>query len=102
MNFVLVRAELRRMGRKNLLKMLMSQKESKCLLDGICSLHFEYKGYTFCLSEILGEGCESEKLEKMEKERCEREEAQTSQENLDIPLFDCMRRSSYNSIREEK
>ncbi len=102
MNFVLVRAELRRMGRKNLFKMLMSQKESKCLLDGFCSLHFDYKGYTFCLSEILGEGCESEKLEKMEKEMCEREEAQTSQEDLEVPLFDCMKRSSYNSIREEK
>ncbi len=102
MNFRLVRAELRRMGRKNLFKMLMGQKESKCLLDGVCSLHFEYKGYTFCLSEVLGEGCESEKLKKLEKEACEREEAKASQENLDAPLFDCARRSSYNFIREEK
>jgi len=42
------------MGRKNLFNMLMSQKESKCLLNGLCSFHFDYKGYTFCLSEILG------------------------------------------------
>jgi hypothetical protein len=100
MNFRLVKAELRRMGRKNLFKMLMSQKESKCLLDGLCSLHFEYKGYTFCLSEVLGEGCESEKLKKLEKEACEREEAEASRENIDAPLFDCVKGPSYNSIRE--
>jgi|GEM_PF-489060 hypothetical protein len=96
MNFHLVRLELRRIGRKNLFKMLMSQKESTCVLSGLCSFHFDYKGYTFCLSEILGEGCESERLKKLEKEACEREEARASQENVDFPLFDCLRRSSYN------
>ncbi len=101
MNFIFVRAELRRMGRKNLFKMLMSQKESKCLLDGLCSFHFDYKGYTFCLSEILGEGCESEKLRKLEQEACEREEAQASRENVDAPLFDCVKGSSYNLIGKE-
>jgi hypothetical protein len=101
MNFRSVRAELRKMGRKNLFKMLMSQKESKCLLNGLCSLHFDYNGYTFCLSEILGEGCESERLKKLEKEACEREEAQASPENIDAPLFDCMERPSYNFIRED-
>ena len=90
MNFRSVRTELRKMARKNLLNMLMNQKESKCLLNGLCSLHFDYKGYTFCLSEILGEGCESERLKKLEKEACEREEAQAPRENTDAPLFDCM------------
>ena len=101
MKFRLVKAELRRMGRKNLFKMLMSQKESKCLLDGLCSLHFQYKGYTFCLSEVLGEGCESEKLKKLEKEASEREEAQASQENTDVPLFECTKGPSYNFIEEK-
>jgi hypothetical protein len=96
MNFHSVRAEVRRMGRKNLFKMLMSQKESRCLLNGLCSFHFAYKGYTFCLSEVLGEGCESEKLKKLEKEICEPEEAGVSRENIEVPLFDCMKRSSYN------
>jgi hypothetical protein len=89
------------MGRKSLFKMLMSQKESKCLLNGLCSLHFDYKGYTFCLSEILGEGCESERLKKLEKEACEREEARPSQENVEAPLFDGMKSSSHNLIKEE-
>ncbi len=101
MNFILVRAELRRMGRKNLLKMLMSQKESKCILNGLCSFHFGYKGYTFCLSEVLGEGCESEKQKKLEKEACDPEEAEASRENFEIPLFDCIRRSSYNLDERE-
>jgi len=101
MNFHLVRLELRRMGRKNLFKMLMSQKESSCLLSGLCSFHFGHKGYTFCLSEVLGEGCESERLKKLEKETCEREEGQAFQENVELPLFDCMRSSSYNLIMEE-
>ncbi len=101
MNFILVRAELLRMGRKNLLKMLMSQKESKCILNGLCSFHFEFKGYTFCLSEVLGEGCESEKQKKLEKEACDREEAEASRQNFEIPLFDCIRRSSYNLDERE-
>ena len=101
MNFFLVRAELRRMGRKKLFKMLMSQKESKCILSGLCSFHFEYKGYTFCLSEVLGEGCELERLKRLEKEICEREEAEAFREKVEIPLFDCIERSSYNLIRKE-
>ena len=101
MNFRLVRSELRKMGRKNLFKMLMSQKESRCILNGLCSFHFEYKGYTFCLSEVLGEGCEPQRLEKLEKETCEREEGQSHRENVEVPLFDCSRRASYNLIRVE-
>jgi len=81
--------------------MLMSQKESKCLLNGLCSLHFDYKGYTFCLSEILGEGCESERLKKLEKEACEREESQLPQENVGESLFDDMVTSSYNLVKRE-
>jgi len=81
--------------------MLMSQKKSKCVLNGLCSLHFDYKGYTFCLSEILGEGCESERLKKLEKEACERIEAQLPQENVEAPLFDGTVTSSYNLIKEE-
>jgi hypothetical protein len=59
MDFHLVRTEVCRLGKKNLFKMLMGQKEYKCLLNGLCSLRFNYKGYPFCISEVLGEGCES-------------------------------------------
>lgn len=82
--------------------MLMSKKETKCLLNGLCSYHFDYKGYTFCLSELLGEGCESEKLRKLEKEASEREDAQVPPENKEAPLFDRMRDSFYNLIKGKK
>jgi hypothetical protein len=51
--------------------MLMDQKKSKCRLYGFCSFHLTYKGYTFCLSEVLGKGCEVQQLEKIEKESCQ-------------------------------
>ena len=101
MNFHSVRLELRKLGRKKLLKILMNQKESKCLMNGFCSLLFKYKGYTFCLSEVLGQGCEIENLKKLEKEICKSEEGSSFEENGKVPLFDCIGRSSYNLIRLE-
>jgi len=91
MDFHLVRAEVRRLGKKNLFRVLMDQKESKCLLRGLCSFYFEYKGFTFCISEVLGEGCEFQRLKKMEQEACEAKEGLTltSEEEGEIPLFDC-------------
>ena len=88
MNFHLVKIELRRLGKKNLFNMLMSQKESRCLLHGLCSFRFEYKGYTFCISEVLGEGCESQRLKKLEREASEAKEELISKKNVEAPLFD--------------
>ena len=96
MNFHLVRIEVRRLGKKNLFKTLMDQKESKCLLKGLCSYHFEYKGYTFCISEVLGEGCEFQRLKKLEQEAYETREEPISQEKGQVPLFDSKKGLSYN------
>jgi hypothetical protein len=96
MDFHLVRTEVRRLGKKNLFKMLMGQKESKCLLNGLCSLRFNYKGYPFCISEVLGEGCESQRLKNLEQEACEARGEPISQEKVEVLLFDCMEGSSYN------
>ncbi len=96
MDFHSVRTEVRRLGKKNLLNMLMGQKESKCLLSGLCSYHFKYNGYTFCLSEVLGEGCESHRLKKLEQEVCEEEEGLVSGEEVAVPLFDWTKGPSYN------
>ena len=101
MSFHSVRLELCRLGNKNLFKILMNQKESKCLLYGFCSLLFKYQGYTFCLSEVLGQGCEIEKLKKLEKEICKAEEDLPSEEKAEIPLFDCTKSSSYDLIKRE-
>jgi len=56
------RAELRRLGRVTLLKMAFSQREKHCVLRGLCPFYIDYKGYGFCVSEILGEGCQEEKF----------------------------------------
>ena len=101
MNFRSVRSELRRLESKKLFKILMNQKESTCLLNGFCSLLFKYKGYTFCLSEVLGRGCEIDNLKKLENEICKREERPPSEEKAEVSLFDCIGKSSYNLIRAE-
>jgi len=94
MDFHSVRREVCRLGKKNLFEMLMRQKESRCLMHGLCSFRFEYKGYTFCISELLGKGCELEKLKKLEQQACESEEG--PQEKVEVPLFDSKDDASYN------
>ncbi len=101
MNFRSVRSELLKLGNKRLFKLLMTQKESKCLLNGFCSLLFKYKGYAFCLSEVFGRGCEIENLKKLENETCQAEEDPSPEEKLEASLFDCLGRPSYNLIRIE-
>jgi len=96
MDFHSVRTELGRLGKKNLFNLLMNQKESRFLLNGLCSLRFNYKGYPFCISEVLGKGCESQKLKKLNQEDSEAREEPVSQENAEVPLFDWMNGSSYN------
>jgi hypothetical protein len=68
------REKLRKLKSKKLFETAMSQRKSRCILDGYCSLHFRYEGYTFCLSEVLGKGCEVQELEKLDKEICQSDE----------------------------
>jgi len=69
-----VRAELRRMAKANLLKMAFRQKEKKCVLGGACPFLLEYQCILFCVSEILGQGCQIEKLRVLSDEIDENEE----------------------------
>jgi hypothetical protein len=56
------RNELRRMSRRYLLRSASAQRISKCLIGGrACCLHLHYQGFNFCISEIMGEGCQVEK-----------------------------------------
>jgi hypothetical protein len=50
------------MAKANLLKMAFCQKEKKCLLGGVCPFLLEYQCILFCVSEILEQGCQIEKL----------------------------------------
>ena len=59
------RTELTRMAKANLLKMALCQKEKNCVLGGICPFLLEYQDILFCVSEILGRGCQIEKLRQL-------------------------------------
>lgn len=53
--------ELRKMKKGDLLKMAINQKEKKCVLGGVCRFLVEYRRILFCVSEILGRGCQVER-----------------------------------------
>jgi hypothetical protein len=36
--------------------------ERKCVLAGVCAFLFEYRHTRFCVSEILGQGCQMERF----------------------------------------
>jgi hypothetical protein len=57
-----LRAELRQMAKRDLYRMAFEQKENRCLLYGPCPFLLFYQGVRFCVSEILGKGCESGRL----------------------------------------
>jgi hypothetical protein len=61
------------MAKANLLKMALCQKEKKCVLGGICPFLLEYQCILFCVSEILGHGCQIEKLRLLSIESAQNE-----------------------------
>ncbi len=62
------RNELQKMSRRYLLGLASTQRISKCLISGRpCCLHLHYQGPNFCISEIMGEGCQVEKSAKLEE-----------------------------------
>ncbi|MFB3887260.1 MAG: hypothetical protein ACE144_18705 [Thermodesulfobacteriota bacterium] len=86
MDFYSVKRELRRLEVRILFEMVMNQRESKCLIiNGLCPFYFRHEGYGFCLSEVLGKGCELQQLEKLEIEGCRAYE--TGSSSLLLSLF---------------
>ena len=74
------RNELRRMSRRYLLSLASTQKVSKCFLGArACCLHLYYQGFNFCISEIMGEGCQVAKSAKAK-------EVYQSQDETSCPL----------------
>jgi hypothetical protein len=57
-----MKSELRRMAKKDLLRMVFSQPEKNCILGGPCPFLLKYQEIRFCVSEILGQKCQMEKL----------------------------------------
>jgi hypothetical protein len=95
MNIDQARSELRRMSKRNLFKLTSNQRISRCLIGGrVCGLYLEYKGFNFCISEILGQSCQVEMSERSEN-RYE-----------DLKEFSCllplMERPGMNPLQKEK
>ena len=62
------RNELRKMGKRHLFRLVSAQRISGCLIGGqVCGLYLHYKGFNFCVSEIMGEGCQVERTAKFEE-----------------------------------
>jgi hypothetical protein len=56
-NSSIVRAELKRMKEKDLLDLAFQQKKRWCNIGASeCSFFIQYKGLSFCLTELLGQG----------------------------------------------
>jgi hypothetical protein len=56
------------MGKKHLFGLVSAQRISGCLIGShVCGLYLHYKGFNFCVSEIMGEGCELKKSAKLEE-----------------------------------
>jgi hypothetical protein len=62
------RIELRRLTAKGLLEIAFKQKEKNCAFGGLCRYKIIYRGAGFCVSELLGKGCETEFLRKLPTE----------------------------------
>ena len=97
----LFRAELRQMTKAGVLKMVFGQREKKCLLGGTCPFLLEYKCALFCVSEILGQGCQIEKLKTSSEDA--RSEKRDSEAGFPLPVGPCLpgfRQSDLNAARK--
>jgi len=88
------RNELRRMNKRDLFKLTSSQRISRCLIGGTCGFYLHYRGFNFCLTEILGRGCQVERSKKLE-DSCE----DLREADYRLPLT---KKSDADPIREEK
>jgi hypothetical protein len=66
MDILKARYELRKMSTGHLFKLTQNQKIANCLIGGRpCGFLLPYKESNFCVSEILGGGCQVERLEQL-------------------------------------
>jgi hypothetical protein len=67
MEFNEARNKLRRMTKDVLFELASKQEISRCVIgDEMCGLYFRYEGFGFCISEILGQGCQVQRTKTLE------------------------------------
>lgn len=66
MDILKARIELRRMSTGDLFKLALNRRMSYCLIGRRpCGFLLQHEGSNFCVSEILGKGCQVERLEQL-------------------------------------
>ena len=67
MEFHEARNKLRRMDKAHLYQLASNQGISRCVIGGEeCGLYFRYEGFGFCVSELLGQGCQVQRTKTLE------------------------------------
>ena len=68
MDILKIKSELRRMGPGALFELLAKQRMPNCLIGGApCCFYLRHEELGFCVSEILGQSCQLEKLRNSEE-----------------------------------
>jgi hypothetical protein len=63
-----IKGELRRKKPRELFRLVANQRIPKCLIGGtVCCYYLRYGEGDFCISEILGQGCQLERVTKSEE-----------------------------------
>jgi hypothetical protein len=84
-NVFKLKTELRKIRKGDLLKMILNQKEKQCVLGGICPFLLEYQRVLFCVSEILGQGCQIER-QRLDADQVAQSEGESSQKPVELPV----------------
>ena len=80
------RSELKRMSRGSLFTLVANQRISNCLIGArACGFSLQHQGIHFCVSELMGKGCQVEGLEQWEQLYPEKEGI-----NGFLPIFEKM------------
>jgi len=80
------RSELKRMSRGSLFTLGANQRISNCLIGArACGFSLHHQGIHFCVSELMGKGCEVERLEQLEQFYREKEKI-----NFSLPFLQKM------------
>ena len=56
-----IRAELKKLEKRELFELTWQQKKGWCNIGASeCGFFIQYKGFHFCLTELLGQGCSAQ------------------------------------------
>ncbi len=74
------------MPKGHLLKMAFSQPEKNCVLGGTCPFLLNYQEILFCVSEVLGQGCQMEKLRALLSSEDAHDKGYDPEQSLDLSV----------------